>query len=176
MSFRSFLPSLVSGMAIVVAMQSVTAANHSIRLLGRVTGLQSINGNLETKVRINDPYVLTLSYDPSAPVDHDSNSGDACNGINLSISLQAVYLDSPSWSVASLNDPEGALIIENNSLSTTGTQFDSIRALATLDSNLGDSFPVDSNDAEPQFGRFEVEVGGRFISQVEQLPTTRNIL
>lgn len=75
-----------------------------------------------------------------------------------------------------MNDPEGALIIENNSLATTGTQFDSIRALATLDRNLGDSFPVDSDDADPQFGQFEVEVGGRFISQVEQLPTTRNIL
>ena len=173
MSPRVIRSSRVSGLTLFGSLQSAHAASHSLRLLGRVTGLQSINGSLETKVRVNDPYVLTLTYDPSAPINYNSNSGDACNGLGLCISLQAVYLDAPTWSVANLNAPEEVLIIENNSLATTGTRFDSIRALATLDSSLENLFPTDTADADPQFGNFDVEVGGSFIWQVEPLPNTR---
>ncbi|WP_411846270.1 hypothetical protein AAFN60_00970 [Roseibacillus persicicus] len=169
---RSFPAILLSTLALAPSIHSEV---HSLSLLGKVTTLQSINGALENRIRLNDPYVLTLGYDPDAEVDHDSNSGDARNNIDLSITLDPVHIDSPIWIASMLNQPEGALIIENNSIATTGTALDSLRALVTLE-DFSSTFPSDTESADPQFGTIEVEVGGRFVSEVDRLPTTLEMI
>lgn len=149
---------------------------HRIRMVGQVSGIQSINGDLEGHVRLNDPYVLVVSYNTGAAVDHSGSSGDAREDIDLSVSLFPVYIDSPSWLAQFTNTPEAALFIENNSLATTGVSHDSLRARVTKTTGLGASFPTDSEDTEPEFGTMEVEFAGSFISDLTRLPTTVEVL
>ncbi|MFC7338184.1 hypothetical protein ACFQY0_13400 [Haloferula chungangensis] len=137
----------------------------TVRVKGRVSGITNINGNLVNAIAPQDVALLTLRYDTAAQAAVDSTTSVAgfYQQLQLSAEIQVARSGGVGWSLNTGHT--SSIIIENNSIPTTGTSQDSLTVRGTSDNFLVDT-PAESGEG----GSVQIVFVGGLVSRANELP------